>query len=273
MTAAHKIFFITVGALVILLAGFFTLNAYIYNQKQAETPIDRYRGTLSGEYVCLPHRDTTGPQTDECAFGLKTEAGEYYAVDFALMSQIPPTLGIGDRFSASGTITPIEMLSSDHWQKYTITGIFSVTDSVTKLNGEPIGYACDADAKICPDGTSVGRTGSDCQFAACPSPSATSGRITTYLGGSPTTLNVTVNPKAVVSDSRCPQGVQCIWAGTVEVRTVLSTQVSHGEHVMKLGAPQNFGDYTVTLIEVTPAKTQEEIPESSYRFTYEIKKK
>lgn len=28
--------------------------------------------------------------------------------------------------------------------------------------------ACTADAKICPDGTSVGRTGPNCEFAACP---------------------------------------------------------------------------------------------------------
>ncbi|OHA93471.1 MAG: hypothetical protein A3H52_01495 [Candidatus Zambryskibacteria bacterium RIFCSPLOWO2_02_FULL_39_26] len=27
---------------------------------------------------------------------------------------------------------------------------------------------CPADAKICPDGSSVGRTGPDCQFTECP---------------------------------------------------------------------------------------------------------
>lgn len=30
--------------------------------------------------------------------------------------------------------------------------------------------ACQMDAKVCPDGTSVGRTGSDCAFPACPAP-------------------------------------------------------------------------------------------------------
>jgi len=30
--------------------------------------------------------------------------------------------------------------------------------------------ACQLDAKVCPDGTSVSRTGSDCSFPACPSP-------------------------------------------------------------------------------------------------------
>jgi hypothetical protein len=135
-------------------------------------------------------------------------------------------------------------------------------------------WVCDADAKICPDGTAVGRTGPECEFAACPSPEAREATLTTYIDGSPTTLNVTVNPKEVVSDSRCAEGVQCIWAGTVEVRTILSTEVSHGEHVMKLGEPQRFGDYDVTLTAVTPQpKAGEAIPVSSYRFSYEIKKR
>jgi len=139
---------------------------------------------------------------------------------------------------------------------------------------QPESYECDADAKICPDGSAVGRTGPDCEFAACPSPEAQEAMLTTYLGGSPTALNVTVNPKQVVSDSRCVEGVQCIWAGTVEVRTILSTSVAHGEHVMTLGQPQAFGDYIVTLTEVTPyPKAEQTIPESSYRFTYTIEKR
>ena len=32
------------------------------------------------------------------------------------------------------------------------------------------GNACTADAKLCPDGTAVGRTGPDCEFAACAAP-------------------------------------------------------------------------------------------------------
>jgi len=69
----------------------------------------------------------------ECAFGLQTPVGEYYALDFSLMSQEEPNLGVGDTFTATGTITPIEYLSSNHWQQYPIQGIFSVTDSVQKI--------------------------------------------------------------------------------------------------------------------------------------------
>lgn len=33
--------------------------------------------TVRGTMVCLPHKNTDGPQTLECAYGLKTEAGNY----------------------------------------------------------------------------------------------------------------------------------------------------------------------------------------------------
>ena len=138
---------------------------------------------------------------------------------------------------------------------------------------EPV--ACQMDAKICPDGSGVGRTGPTCEFAACPSPAATSSRTTTYLVGTVTTMNVHVSPKAIVSDSRCPAGVTCIWAGTVEIRTVLSTSIANGEkgeYVLTLGKSQKFGNYTVTLVAVIPAKSQTPIPDSSYRFTFEIVK-
>jgi hypothetical protein len=120
--------------IALLITGFYALNAYIYAEKQGDGEnIGRYRGTLTGEVICLPHADTSGPQTLECAIGMRTDTGENYALDLALMSQENPGLDNGDRFTANGMITPIEMLSSDHWQKYDVEGIFSVTDSVQKL--------------------------------------------------------------------------------------------------------------------------------------------
>lgn len=32
----------------------------------------------------------------------------------------------------------------------------------------PEGQVCTRDAKVCPDGSAVGRTGPNCEFAACP---------------------------------------------------------------------------------------------------------
>ena len=34
----------------------------------------------------------------------------------------------------------------------------------------PLPVACTMEAKLCPDGSAVGRTGPNCEFAACPAP-------------------------------------------------------------------------------------------------------
>lgn len=268
MTTVLKVFLIGAATLAVLIAGFFAFNSYIYSEKQAETPIERYRGTLSGEFVCLPKEEGM-PRTEECAFGIKTDTGELYAVDFMLMSQTAPELVVGEHFSANGMITPKEMFSSSAWQNSSLAGVFSVTDSVEKKS-----YPCNGDAKMCPDGSLVGRTGPQCEFAECPPADRTNAVVTTYLGGEATALTVSAMPREVVSDSRCPSDVQCIWQGAVEVRTALATPVSHGEHVMKLGEPQLFGEYTVTLIEVSPyPKSTEEITDGAYRFTFRIERR
>ncbi len=130
LSTGQRIALGTLLAVGILIVAFFAFNEYIYTQKQAGPDPVAYQATLTGEYVCLPHTDTSGPQTLECALGLKTDAGEYYALDFNLMPTAMAELATGDRISANGTITPVALLSSDHWQQYPIEGIFSVTDSL-----------------------------------------------------------------------------------------------------------------------------------------------
>ena len=122
---------ITILIIAILVGGFFLLNNRIYKEKQGGgVTTEPYRATLTGIQTCLPHKDTSGPQTLECAIGMMTDAGEYYVLDFTLMSQTPPNISDGKKFTASGLVTPIERLSTDQWQKYAVEGIFSVTDSV-----------------------------------------------------------------------------------------------------------------------------------------------
>jgi hypothetical protein len=121
---------------VILLAiSFFAFNAYIYYKKQGDTSrhLAPYQGTLSGEFVCLPHTDGTVLQPSECAYGIKTQSDEYYVLDLSPTSDNPPAIGRGDHFIANGTITPIEFISTNHWRKYPVAGIFSVSNSVRKL--------------------------------------------------------------------------------------------------------------------------------------------
>lgn len=131
-----KIFIILLclGALVVV---FYAFNSYLYVKKQGTSPdTEPYRAALSGEVACLPKK-AGAPQTEECASGFRTATGEYFAIDFSLMAQTPPSIETGDHFTASGLVTPIERLSADQWRTYDIAGIFSVTDSMIVKEKDP----------------------------------------------------------------------------------------------------------------------------------------
>jgi hypothetical protein len=88
--------------------------------------------TLDGEYTCLPHRGS-GPHTMECAFGMKAAntTDTYYALDTQFLNaDTLMKIETGTRIRVVGTLTPIEMLSSDRWKSYDIKGIMSATSLV-----------------------------------------------------------------------------------------------------------------------------------------------
>ncbi len=116
----------------LLTLGFFALNAYIYDEKQATNEtMEPYRATLTGEYVCIPLKnDVDVVGIGECVYGIQIDDGSYYAIDFMLVSQSVPVIELGDIITANGLVTPIERLSADTWQRYNVVGIFSATDSV-----------------------------------------------------------------------------------------------------------------------------------------------
>jgi len=108
-------------------AGIFLLNNFLYTVP--DTGEKPERGTITGTYMCLPLRDSTQRDTD-CAAGILSDEGAYYAIDFGFYSQGLPQLVEGDTLKATGVVTPIETLSTDYWKKYPVIGIFSVTDSL-----------------------------------------------------------------------------------------------------------------------------------------------
>lgn len=46
----------------------------------------------------------------------------------------------------------------------------ATASSSPKVSPHPTPKACTQEAKICPNGKAVGRTGPNCEFAACPTP-------------------------------------------------------------------------------------------------------
>lgn len=89
-----------------------------------QSPVVPFETSLTGEYGCIPHKKTSGPQTLECALGVKTVEGDYYSIDTSQLSQeFVMSLQVGQKIIVSGHVVPVEMLSTDHWQKYNLKGI------------------------------------------------------------------------------------------------------------------------------------------------------
>lgn len=124
----NKILIGVVAVLVVVAVGIF-MSSRMASNTPAEVPLDAtpQNVTLSGTYVCLPHLDTTGPQTEECAFGIQTDSGDYYAVNFGQSADSMGQFQSGAHVQAEGFVVIKEALSSDQWQKYNMKGIFTVT--------------------------------------------------------------------------------------------------------------------------------------------------
>lgn len=88
--------------------------------------------TVTGVRVCLPHKDTTVPQTKECALGLTGDDGLLYALDLANVPAEESSVLDAGRVQVTGVYVPIEIRSSDQWMRYDIDGILSV-ESISAL--------------------------------------------------------------------------------------------------------------------------------------------
>jgi hypothetical protein len=129
--------------------------------------------------------------------------------------------------------------------------------------------ACTLEARQCPDGSYVGRSGPNCEFAPCPNP-VNSGEVkvgeTKVING----VNITFNK--VVEDSRCPSDVQCIQAGRLVANVTLKSDTDTETFNMILGTSKAFDSYTVRFVDALPAPVST-VPQASrnYRLVFEVK--
>lgn len=149
-----------------------------------------------------------------------------------------------------------------------IGGLWAVNTPMAKP-----GKACTQEAKLCPDGSAVGRSGPNCEFAACPSPA---GPVTleVRIGKEAAGLGVRIAPISLLQDSRCPIDVVCIQAGTVKMRARLASGLGTSTQEFTLGRPITTEAETVTLTAVLPQPMAGvKIKESEYVFRFEIAKR
>ncbi|MES2088122.1 MAG: carboxypeptidase-like regulatory domain-containing protein [Patescibacteria group bacterium] len=142
-------------------------------------------------------------------------------------------------------------------------------------NPEPV--MCTMEAKLCPDGSYVGRSGPKCEFAKCPvttSGNFTKGELTLGVGESKKIDDLTIKINKVLEDSRCPSDVQCIQAGTVRLETLLTLPDSTESAVFSLNAKQQlYGSYLISLIAVLPGKiSTKTITNKDYAVTFLVEK-
>jgi hypothetical protein len=152
----------------------------------------------------------------------------------------------------------------------------------TRIAVAPIeGQACTKEAKICSDGSAVGRSGPNCEFAACPEvaptptpvptplPSATSTPIA--IGARATVRGTTIGVLELVEDSRCPVDVQCVWAGTVRVRASINDSAVD-TYIFNLSEQQVVGNARITLVSVLPEKknSAKNLTLGDYRFVFTV---
>jgi hypothetical protein len=122
---------ITIGVLVLALAGYF---AFAIRSSEPIVPpvIDSapMNVTLSGTYTCLPYLENTNVAEagDECVFGLLTDDGVYYMVNFGASANAMQEFKSGAHITAKGFIVLKEILSTDHWMNYNMKGIFTITE-------------------------------------------------------------------------------------------------------------------------------------------------
>ena len=140
------------------------------------------------------------------------------------------------------------------------------------------GIACTMEAKLCPDGSAVGRSGPNCEFSACPVVDTPTPRGSIFLearmGQEVSGLDVRIVPLEILEDSRCPVDVQCIQAGTVRIRARLTSGLGEANQEFKLNQPVTTEAERITLIAVSPSpKAGINIKDSDYRFSFEVAKR
>ena len=189
--------------------------------------------SIDGAIICLPHLNTSGPQTTECAFGLKSDEGTYYSLvdtnpSYKNISKFP----MGTSVEVIGTFTP------EISTRYRSSGIVEVSAINARTGNQTTTQSTRGSLH-------VGQTAT--------------------IGG----LSITLN--AVTQDNRCQVFVQCITVGNVVASiTVENSVISQTMTIASGGVQYDFVGYKISLIAVSPRKTSAEIPSDQYRLTVSV---
>ncbi|WP_239805674.1 hypothetical protein [Croceicoccus hydrothermalis] len=80
----------------------------------------------------------------------------------------------------------------------------------------------------------------------------------------------TLTTQAVIEDSRCPVGTQCVWVGRVVVEVTVEGEEGTETRTLIAGEDATLRGTRVQLTNVAPEKGEAAIPTGDYRFVYAI---
>jgi hypothetical protein len=120
-----------------------------------------------------------------------------------------------------------------------ITGVSFVVDK--KQNRQPV--ACTLEAKICPDGSAVGRTGPMCEFADCPEVIAT----TTPKGKGTLKGSVTIGPLCPVEYAEKFPDYSCEPTPEIYAEAKVFVYLPDKKTLVRTIIPDKDGKFSITL--------------------------
>ena len=91
------------------------------------------------------------------------------------------------------------------------------------------------------------------------------------FGETITVSGTQITPVKMLEDSRCPQGVQCVWAGRVRISATIKSGSTSDTRELTLSEPISVADRQLTMVEVypDPRKDRTVYPEE-YRFGFSL---
>lgn len=238
--------------IIILVAGFFSLNSYIYNEKQAEGEIPELSKYFQEQMITLGVADIGQPiegfdnnllimafpgLTQSDFSGVETFEG-YYEIQNGeavfVRSQAQPISSAERTISEEGYATLLENISAR--LSFPVISESQVDELIMKIN--------------------------------------TGERLKVKMGETVSLFDVKVNPTELIEDSRCPANANCVWAGTVKVRATLESGLGTANQIFELNQTITTEAEEVTLVNVEPvAQSDIDIEDSEYIFYFEIKKR
>lgn len=120
--------------IILVILILIALGFWVFIPERVKAPVENNNGDIpktivvNGTWECLPHKDTSGPQTLECAFGILEDiTGKHYAVDASLIENNALDYPTASHLQIEGLMVPLNQLSTDMWQKYPIVGIIQAS--------------------------------------------------------------------------------------------------------------------------------------------------